>query len=297
VTTPARPSQFSQDLAAKLAAYSAGQVEGFYDEGGAGKSLRTLGTATGATLGGLAGIAASIKSRSDDRNSLGSKLMGLFGGSQPGGLDLKQDLGTGAIGAIAGGIGGHMLGSMAERYALAKNKRYATAEQMTGIPRSKLEELPMATRLHLLGAAAHQQQKTSEEFSAAQLREYQRKHIEPNMAAAMDVTGSVGGTMLGYAAGGAIGDNPAYRYGGAVAGAFGGMLAARHARRLASEAIKKRYLTRRVIEEAGGAPVSQQLRAMRSSSTPVRQTEQLVTSIPKGEALRIGIQPNVEAMP
>jgi uncharacterized protein YcfJ len=398
------------------------------DTGGVSDSLKTLGTFGGAALGGAAGLASSI----------GNPNLG------------QSDVMQAALGAGIGGMVGRAAGGAASRAIHNLNKRYSQAERITGIPRSKLEELPLASRLNLLhhadkeiqlerrktgeevpdavcktcskpessctcppgtdvcptctveemksaahkqtereriskilntrqrpllrsvvgaglgglamgalggmqeisrnggpwtpdfdpergavgaavgvvgggtlgylGARQHNQlvdmppaekkrleraavtlnaivakhayQVEPADYSATQLREYQLKNLEPRMGHVMNAIGAVSGGLLGGAIGGQI-DHPLI---GAAAGAGAGAFAAMQARRLASNAIQKRYLTRRVMEEAGYAPLSQQVQKLRSTpASVVTGTERLV-NVPGQKQIRITSNPVVDAV-
>ena len=276
----------------KTAAYDSSQVSGFLDEGGVADSLKRFGALTGGALGAAAGLGSSL--------------------ANPGS---QSHLGQTALGATVGAGLGHLAGGLASKGIKGLNRRYAKAEEMTGIPRSKLEELPIASRANLLvhadremrhakkhaeDVAINRFEKLAEhkDFSATQLREYQLKHLEPHMGPLMSAAGA--------AAGGALGAGIASNYGihpliGAAPGAVAGYLLSDHARRAASESIRKRYLTRRVMEEAGsGTPLSEQVKALRAgphgSAGVTLGTEQVINRPGMGNALRITSNPRVETI-
>lgn len=279
-------------LYGKTAAYDASQVAGFMDEGGVADSLKRFGTLTGGAIGAAAGLGSSL--------------------ANPGS---QSHLGQTALGAAAGAGLGHIAGALASKGIKGLNRRYAKAEELTGIPRSKLEELPAASRANLLAHADRELRHSAKhaadvaidrleklaerkDFSATQLREYQLKHLEPTMGPLMSAAGA--------AAGGALGAGLAKGYGihpmvGAVPGAAAGYLLSDHARRAASDAIRKRYLTRRVMEEAGaGTPISTQVKALRAgaqgSAGVTLGTEQVINRPGMGNALRINSNPRVETI-
>lgn len=253
-------SQFNQ---VKSSAYSAKQVSRMMDEGGVEPSLRALGTAGGGVLGGAFGLASSM-----------------YATGQP-------DLATATVGAAAGAG----LGNVASRGAIAlmrrQNKKYEEAERLTGIPRSKLEELPLSTRFNLLSHAG----KTAADFSASQLREYQMKNLEPGIGALIDATGAVSGGLAGRA----VGEQFEHPILGTIAGMASGSLMAHLARKKVQEGIEKRYLTRRVMEAASGAPLSTQTAALRSDdpSSVSLGVEKLIAGSPRGQTLRLSPSPAV----
>lgn len=396
----------------KIAAYSAGQVQRMLDEGGISNDI----TATGTGVGGIMGLASGLASHQDLSGTLARTGIG-------------AGLGYGAGKLVNKGLG-------------MQNERYKALESMTGIPRSKLEELPLGTKARALAMASreakhqksagldeayqesvahlspeeqkkleeimHEQAgdgsvtdraiqtvlpvkakkkeadivkaaafdpsmekiaaktfrdevrkqvdslqgakdhlkgvlekqapmmkwaaapskaaspvwtptapkplpalpkvpappkpqtgtakiKTSEhEYSASQLREFQRRHTDPTQGAVIDAAGMTAGGIGGAAIGKSIG----HPWLGAMGGSLAGMAGANLLRQVKEREQKRRHLIRRVIEESSGAPVSQSITALRGKapSSVTVSGEQYVTSLPKGQTTRIGKSPDVEVL-
>lgn len=107
----------------------------------------------------------------------------------------------------------------------------------------------------------------------------------------IDAIGTIGGGLAGGAEGMRLG-HPVI---GTLLGAGAGTLAAHEARKLTQRAIQKRYLTRRVIEQANKAPLSTQIKQLRYlPAGVVTGTEQIVQAPGQGPTLSLDRSPAVE---